>query len=478
MAGLANGSRIKEIDVFHKLLIAYFGAFLLFWFLGIDQLYFVFICLVGFFAYLFTVSTDQPKSTDEPKPGPEVWFFAFFVFATFFSVFQITTPDRYLTYVRNEGVYISMLFVFVSSTFASARNTNTTDILYFALLLFSIQCSVVAFLASNGFSISFKSVAAYLIPDMNSKYISGMINKNSIQAEASWFSKGFFRPRGLMMYPNTMAGILASTMAIKAYFIYKFWRDQFKVFAILCLLLIFMDVFSIYSSLSRSTWIGLVIALAVFPFAFKTSFIAKLMPIMVGAVIIGLVFLTGLNEGIESRLLDKTHSNEGRGFNYTLIWQETTSSVDKLLFGHGTQIDHWMLNIPLGSHSTYMGVFFKFGVIGAVFFLLFLFFLYRLASRLTANVNTLNSNGCNYIRPYFLCFALITPIVQMMFIEVDVDLSYALYFSAVVFLVRQESRIVNDWLGRLSNSELLDKAHENTVIQSTQLSSKPLINCV
>jgi len=458
--------------VFHKLLIAYFGAFMLVWFLGIDQLYFPLICLVGFFTYLYTLSTG------ELMPGREVWFFAFFVIATFFSVFQITTPDRYVTYIRNEGVYVAMFFIIVSATFASARSTDTTDKLYFALLLFSIQCSVVAFLASNGFSLSFKSVAAYVIPDMNSKYISGMLNKNTIQAEASWFSKGFFRPRGLMMYPNTMAGILASTMAIKAYFIYKFWRDQFRIFAILCLILIFMDIFSIYSSLSRSTWIGLVIALAVFPFAFKTSFVAKLMPALVGAVVIGLVFLTGLSAGIESRLVDKTHSNEGRGLNYTLIWQETTSSADKLLFGHGTQIDHWMLGIPLGSHSTYLGVFFKFGVIGSVFFLLFLFFLYRLASRLTANVNKININGGNYIRPYFLCFALITPIVQMTFIEVDVDLSYAFYFSAVVFLIRQESWIVNDWLGRLPDTEFHDKAHENAAIGHTQMSSKPLMYSV
>jgi len=458
--------------VFHKLLIAYFGAFMLIWSLGIDQLYFGFICLVGFFTYLYTLSTD------EPKPGREVWFFAFFVFATFFSVFQITTPDRYVTYIRNEGVYMAMLFILVSATFASARNNDTTDKLYFALLLFSIQCSVVAFLASSGFSISFKSVAAYFIPDMNSKYISGMLNKNSIQAEASWFSKGFFRPRGLMMYPNTMAGILASTMAIKAYFIYKFWRDQFKVFAILCFILIFMDIFSIYSSLSRSTWIGFVIALAVFPFAFKTTVFAKLLPALVGVVIIGLVFLTGLSDGIESRFVDKTHSNEGRGLNYTLIWQETTSSVDKLLFGHGTQIDHWMLTIPLGSHSTYLGVFFKFGMIGSIFFVCFLFYLYRLASRLTANVRTLNVNGANYIRPYFLCFALITPIVQMTFIEVDVDLSYALYFSAVVFLIRQESRIVNEWLGRLSDRKLLVTSRENIVSQSAQLGSKSPIHYV
>lgn len=423
--------------MFHKLLIAYFGAFIFFWFLGIDQLYFALICLFGFFTFL---------ATEEPKPDRVVLFFAIFVFATFFSVFQISSAARYVTYIRNEGVYVAMLFIILSATFASAWKVHTTDKLYFALLLFSVQCSIVAFLASSGFSISFKSVAAYVIPDMNSKYISGMLNKNSIQAEALWFSQGFYRPRGLMMYPNTMAGILASTLAIKAYFVYKFWRDQFKILALLCLVLIYMDIFSIYSSLSRSTWIGLAIALAVFPFAFKTNFVAKLVPVLVGVVVIGLVFLTGLSDGIESRLVDKTHSNEGRGLNYTLIWQETTSSADKLLFGHGTQIDHWMLAIPLGSHSTYLGVFFKYGVIGSIFFLLFLIVLYRRASNLTRSVNQLNAFEGGYIRPYFLCFALITPIVQMMFIEVDVDLSYAIYFSTLVFLIIQETRIVNQYL--------------------------------
>jgi len=430
--------------MFHKLLIAYFAGFMLFWLLGLDQLFFVFICFAGLFCYL---------ATEEPRPGVETIFFALFIFATFFSIFQITTADRYVTYIRNEGVYTAMLFIMLSASYASARNADTTDKLYFALLFFSIQCSVVGFLASKGFSISFKSAAGYVIPDMGSKYISGMLYKNSIQAEASWFSAGFYRPRGLMMYPNTMAGILASTMAIKSYFIYKFWRDELKLLSIICVFFICLDIFSIYSSLSRSTWIGLSIALIIFPFAFKTNFVAKLVPILVGVLVISLVFATGLSDGIESRLVDKTHSNEGRGLNYSLIWQETTSSADKLLFGHGTQIDHWMLNIPLGSHSTYLGIFFKFGVIGSVFFLFFLFFLYRRAVNLTKNVNELNLTGGRYVRPYFLCFALITPIVQMMFIEVDVDLSYALYFAALVFLISQESAIVKHRLSGVSTNE-------------------------
>jgi len=412
-----------------------------FWFLGIDQLFFPFVCVVGFFSYISTLKTP---------PKREVIFFALFVFATFFSVFQITTGDRYVTYIRNEGVYIAMLFVFVSTTFASAREEHTTDKMYFALLLFSIQCSVIAFLASNGTSVAFKSVAGYILPDMGSKYISGMLNKDSIQAEASWFSKGFYRPRGLMLYPNTMAGILASTMVLKAYFIYKFWRDKFKFFALICLVTIYMDLFSIYSSLSRSTWAGLAIALAVFPFAFKTNFVAKIIPLFLGVFVIALVFLTGFNEGIESRLVDKTHSNEGRGLNYQLIWQYTTSSVDKLLFGHGTQIDHWQLGIPLGSHSTYLGVFFKFGVFGSIFFLLFLFFLYRRSVALTRNVKVLNRAEGGYIRPYFLCCALIIPVMQMTFIEVDVDFSYAMYFSALVFLIGQEYRLVNERVGALN----------------------------
>ena len=420
--------------MFHKLLGAYFGAFILFWSLGIDQLFFVFICCVGFFTFIAT-----PKES----PGKEVIFFAFFVFFTFFSVFQISSGIRYVTYIRNELVYIAMLFVFVSSIFASARKEHATDKLYFALLIFSLQCTLIAFLASTGTSLTFKSVAGYVLPDLGSKYIHGMLNKASIQAEALWFSKGFYRPRGLMMYPNTMAGILASTMAFKAYFVYKFWRDKIKILAILCLVAIFMDMFSIYASLSRSTWIGLAVAFIVFPFAYKTSYLTKLVPILAGLVVVGFVFLTGISDGIESRLVDKTHSNEGRGLNYTLIWQETTSTADKLLFGHGTQIDHWQLGIPLGSHSTYLGVFFKYGMVGAVFFLLFLFFLYRRSLSLTRDVRILNDYGDSFIRPYFLCFALIIPVVQMTFIEVDVDLSYALYFATLVYLIGQESRVVD-----------------------------------
>lgn len=447
--------------MFHKLIIAYFGAFMLFWFLGLDQLFFIFICVVGFFTYL---------ASEKTAPDRVILLFALFVFFTFFSVFQISTTDRYITYIRNEGVYTAMLFIFVSSTFASAREGNITDKLYFALLLFSLQCTLVAFLASNGMSLAFKSIAGYVVPDMGSKYLAGMLNKNSVQAEALWFSQGFYRPRGLMMFPNTMAGVLASTIALKAYFFYKFWRDGFKIFSLVCIAAIYMDIFSIYSSLSRSTWLGMAFALAVFPFAFKTNFSAKLVPVLIGLFVIGFVFLTGLNEGIESRLFDKTHSNEGRGLNYFLIWQETTSTVSKFLFGHGTQIDHWMLSIPLGSHSTYLGVFFKFGVLGSTAFLLFLFFLYRRSLLLTRNVKVLNECGAGYIRPYFLCFALIVPIVQMTFIEVDVDLSYALYFSALVFLIGQESQLVKERLYRLlahaNEPEVLDFDDNSTSLST------------
>jgi len=329
--------------MFHKLVIAYFAAFIVFWGLGVDQFYFIALCTVGFFTYL---------SVEKQAPNREVVFFAIFIFFTFFSAFQITSADRYITYIRNEGVYVAMLFVFISSTFATAREGHVTDKLYFALLLFSFQCTLIAFMSVNGLGMAFKSPAAFVIPDMGSKYLAGMMNKSTIQAEALWFSQGFFRPRGLMMYPNTMAGVLASTMAIKAYFVYKFWRDGLKMFALVVLFAIYMDIFSIYSSLSRSTWIGMALALAMFPFAFKTNFRAKFIPILLGVLVIALVFITGLNEGIEARLFDKTHSNEGRGLNYILIWQETTSTIPKLLFGHGTQVDHPLLNIPQRCHSS------------------------------------------------------------------------------------------------------------------------------
>ena len=78
-----------------------------------------------------------------------------------------------------------------------------------------------------------------------------------------------------------------------------------------------------------------------------------------------------------------------------------------------------------------------------------MFFLYRRSVYLTRSAKKLNEYSAGYIRPYFLCFALIIPVVQMIFIEVDVDLSYALYFAALVFLVSQESHLVKSRLNNL-----------------------------
>ena len=91
-------------------------------------------------------------------------------------------------------------------------------------------------------------------------------------------------------------------------------------------------------------------------------------------------------------------------------------------------------------------------MLGSIAFVLFLFILYRRSVDLTKNVIILNAHGAKYIRPYFLCFALITPIVQMSFIEVDVDVSYGLYFATLAFLIGQETRLVNARIKNLLTS--------------------------
>ena len=421
--------------MFHSVLVAYFGFFIGFWFLGIDQFFFAIFCLIGLMTHLMSKRTAH---------APEVVFFALFLFATFISAIQITSAFRFASYLRNEGVYLAMFFVLLSSGFAAANKPGATDRIYLALLFFSLQCTVVGFLASNGFDIEFKSVGAYVIPDMGSKYIFGMLNKSSVQSEASWFSDGFNRPRGLMLYSNTMAGVLCASMGIKAYFFVKFWADRKRLVALICVGAILLDLFSVYSALSRSTWMGLAFALLIFPFVFKTSLPAKFLPGFIAILAVGLIFATGFNEGIESRLTDKAHSNEGRGLNYLLIWEMTTSSLDTIIIGHGTQLDHPDLSVPVGSHSTYMGMFFKFGTVGLVAFLVFMFALYRRMLAMTKDVHELNRNGYRITRPYFVCFGLIVLLVQMTFIEVDVDASYAMFVAVLVYLVIQESKAVRE----------------------------------
>ena len=45
--------------MFHKLLLAYFGFFGVFWFLGIDQFYFLLFCLTGLMTHLMSKRTPQ-----------------------------------------------------------------------------------------------------------------------------------------------------------------------------------------------------------------------------------------------------------------------------------------------------------------------------------------------------------------------------------------------------------------------------------
>jgi O-antigen ligase len=131
-----------------------------------------------------------------------------------------------------------------------------------------------------------------------------------------------------------------------------------------------------------------------------------------------------------SRVMAKTHSNAERELDYALTWAHITSTPWLFLFGQGTQIDVPQLRIPLGSHSTFLGLWFKQGLLG-----LFLFYAMGsravLASRL-ALFETRDPDDRWFAR--MVMTSTVFTLCQGAFVEIDVDASYCALWWVIVGL--------------------------------------------
>jgi hypothetical protein len=307
--------------------------------------------------------------------------------------------------------------------------------LFSALLVFATWQSIFGGAAALGFGLELQTIGADVGRVLNSPYLNSMLEKNTIQAEALWFKDNFYRPRGLQMYPNTLAGILCATMPLKFYFVKTKWRNQ-KLVSVAMLAVIFLDINTIVACLSRSAWVAFGITIGVNYFLASNHLSFKSLAYLIFIIVCASLFLLFFGETVGLRIFEKAHSNEARILNYSLVFEYVFSDIVYLLFGAATQIDHDLLDIPLGSHSTYIGILFKHGIIGFVLYITFLAMVFRRLLGLFRLSVILRQEERDLVKA--LGFGVIFFLIQGSLIEIDVDAAYYLsvitFFSILVFL--------------------------------------------
>ena len=390
----------------------------LWWALGLDQ--FVWPIAVGL---LILKAVMARRHIPLPTPfalGASVLLFAIAASATMVS------DGRELTYVRNLSVYgagigLAVLAIATHSTLAHVVATVRVLVITFGLV------TLAGALGSLGLWFEFSTPMARFVGALGpSEYVSTMVNKSFVHAEALWFADGFLRPRGLMMFPNILGGVAALSLGAKL----LLRAPERPTLRVLWFGAALLDAGVIVATLSRSTWLAFMVGLAVVLITSRATSRERFSRLSLVGLLAGALVVSGGIDIVLERAVERGHSNEIRLDTYVLTLDAAADSFATMLVGHGTQQTAETLRIPLGSHSTYLGLFFKYGVLGLVGFSVVLWSGWLRALRMHGRRWCAAQTGV----PAFVLFAITFFAIQFWFIEVDVDAAYSVFFWLILSL--------------------------------------------
>jgi hypothetical protein len=352
-----------------------------------------------------------------------IWFM--WLISIILSLAMIDENYRYLSWTRNfivalSGVLLSYL------VYESHRRIEHIRGFLYVILWHASMCALAGFMGILGVNFEFMSFAGNLIGVRSEGYLHDMFIRSFVQAEVGWFSEGFIRPKGLMLYANLLSGVILVGSAIKVYILLTRKSGLFVILALTSLLVI--DGVVVLSTLSRSAWLGLAVGiLSVLTFS-RLGAWPKFILIIFCIVLSILALAWDADDLIIKRFVEKANSNEGRFLNYTMIFDALTKDVVHFFIGYGTQREVAQLDIPLGSHSTYLGLLYKYGALG------FSLYIAGLIIMLTRLQKAIRLDQSDKFIGAVLLFSLVQIIVQSLFIEMDVDVVYSAVWWLLVGL--------------------------------------------
>lgn len=343
-------------------------------------------------------------------------FWTWWLMFAIVSTLMIDESYRYVTWIRNfvtsfSGVCLAYL-VFES-------HVSNSQVERFLLIIagYAMLCSLTGFAGVLGFEDGYMSPVGRLLGVGNYGYLSDMFYKSFVQSEALWFSEGFIRPKGFMLYSNLLCGVVLVGAAIKLYLFMGGFRLRWY-WRILLVLFWLVDGTVVVYTLSRSAWIGLAAAMATLLLLVRIGVATRISIAAVLLVIVTLASFLDVGAVMTKRFVEKGHSNAERGLNYTMIGEAVVRAPERFLLGYGTQRDVSEMDIPLGSHSTYLGILYKYGMIGLLLYLAgLLTTLWRLRRAIQHDHRT-------RLMGAVLMTSLVQIAVQGLFIEIDVDVVY------------------------------------------------------
>lgn len=346
------------------------AALPLWWVLGLEQ--FIWPVLLGCIA-----TTVVLTRRDWVWVGAARWMALFVVIHVISGLF-IVESFRLITFTRNFGAYVAGLCLLITVP-SCARSWKDIRYLLLSLLWLLLGSLIVG--ALGVFDVwrpTFTSAVGGVAPGnlSGSSYGSRIATRST--GNVSWFlGFTYFRVTSMFMYA-TIYGTTVAVLTPLILFLVTRIRSGMVLLvaagllpllavnlvfttarvAFLALVLSGMVFALVYSKRSRMTWLLLSFGLL------------ALLPLAIGGGA-----LPAVEDTVSSVVLAR---GEGSYVSRMAVYQATLSGViERPIFGWGTERDVPGLRFPAGSHSHYLGILYKQGVLGFLVFLALLASVWR-----------------------------------------------------------------------------------------------------
>lgn len=321
-------------------------------------------------------------------PSPAKWAFMFIMMQVP-SILFVAESRWYLVFVRSFSLWLGGFFLFILATNLVFFESRTFFFFLKAILFTALLACIVALLAVSGFlSPSFTAPVAKVLPAVivNSEFAYAILHKSWVgEGAARIFGLSFIRPRSFFLYANTFAGFLVLIVPL-AFYLYS--KQRRIVTRWLMLAVASFIVISLLLTTSRagiaSLLIGAVVALR---HRLPTRVKVLLTILFVLALTLGILLTNSDFSSIArnfTELIEGLVTARGRSHitRLTIYTGTLKSWQDNPLFGWGTQRNASVAGLPaslppLGSHSTFLAILYRHGLLGLVAYLLLIISVFR-----------------------------------------------------------------------------------------------------
>lgn len=297
--------------------------------------------------------------------------FSLFLISQLFSAVFISASIRYISFIRTFSTYLSVLLLVLILKNSDLSDEQSEKLIDAVLLSIGIT-GLLGVLAELGiWRPQINSLISYILPGgiKNTSYGSVIAFKSL--GHASWFSGlgNYYRLSGLFLYPTLYGSALAFVTPVAFYRLGYPSRTFSKARS---LTLIAVLLFNLIYTTGRTAILSLLLGGVLFLWFFakrKIQFRVSL-ALLAGLVLMVFILVSIAHPAVFKGLEDIVGSflyarGEGTVVSRFSIYQHTLEDlIRRPLWGWGTERDIEGIKIPLGSHSFYLALLYRFGIIG------------------------------------------------------------------------------------------------------------------